>query len=243
MARPIDLRYAIANTIWVLTGSESLDVIATYNPLGYAFSDDGERLAGAAGPRLFGRPLQTSAFGRVVDILRSDPTSRRAFAPIYRPSDVGATSRDVPCTADLQFFLREGELHCVAHMRSQSALGVLPYDLFLLTMVHEAVAATLGVDLGPYEHFSGSIHYYEEEADVVESVLSEGDTELVPTQMSPMPAFNDGVAEALASAEQDLRICQASDWSNSSHISPDPYWVSLLNLLRSNHVGSRPIGM
>lgn len=58
-------------------------------------------------------------------------------------------------------------------MRSQSALMVMPYDLFLLTMLHEAMAVRLGVGLGYYHHFCGSLHYYEDEEELVDAVLRE----------------------------------------------------------------------
>jgi thymidylate synthase len=50
----------------------------------------------------------------------------------------------------LHFLARGGRLDCVTHMRSQSAFKILPSDIFVLTMLHEAVAVAAGVELGRY---------------------------------------------------------------------------------------------
>src|SRR5882724_7166698 len=45
--RSIDLGYAIANVLWTLSGSDDVESISFYNPVGRGFSDDGKRLFAA----------------------------------------------------------------------------------------------------------------------------------------------------------------------------------------------------
>ncbi len=93
----------------------------------------------------------------------------------------------------MQFLIRGNKLHCLVTMRSQSALMVMPYDLFLYTMFHECVAATIGVDLGTFTQFVGSMHIYEDEIELSSKVLSE---DLLPS-VPPMPAMSQSDANLI----------------------------------------------
>jgi thymidylate synthase len=229
--RPVDIGYAIANTVWTLTGSDSAETISFYNPNGRSFSDDGSRLFAAPGARIF-RSTEGDQLTQVVQRLKEDPSTRRAVIQIFTPSDLFADTRDCSCAVSLQFLLRDGELSCLAHMRSQSALMVMPYDLFLFTMIHEVVALRAGVKAGPYHHFCGSLHYYLDEEETVRAVLEE------ETPLSPeMPAMRDASAGALldlASAEREVRRRLSEAHHLPVDLEPfglDPYWAGLLNAL------------
>jgi thymidylate synthase len=52
-------------------------------------------------------------------------------------------------------------------MRSQSTIGVLPYDVFLFASLQCIAAAELGVGPGDYIHVSGSLHAYEDELELL----------------------------------------------------------------------------
>ena len=50
-------------------------------------------------------------------------------------------------------------------MRSNDVYLGLPHDVFSFTMIQEIVARLLGVEMGDYTHFAGSLHLYDEHAD------------------------------------------------------------------------------
>ena len=95
--------------------------------------------------------------------------TRRAVISVFTPFDLEVKTRDFPCLVSLQFLLREGVLHSVCHMRSQSALLVMPYDLFLLTMLHEAMSVRLGLVWALITTSAGSLHFYEDEEQLVDA--------------------------------------------------------------------------
>lgn len=200
--RPIDLGYAFANCLWVLSGSDDLGQIQVYNPRAKLFSDDGSTLSGATGARIF-YSSAGNQFEQVALRLRKDPPTRRAVINVYLPGDLFCESRDCPCLTHLQFLLRDGALTCIANMRSQSVLMVMPYDLVLLTMLHEAMSVWLGVTLGPYIHNCGSFHYYLDEQEIVRCVINENSP--TPFEMPPMISFNQDISDNLREAEQILR--------------------------------------
>jgi thymidylate synthase len=231
VARPVDIGYAIANVVWALSGSNDLAMIGAYNPNAHRFSDDGKTLFGAPGHRIVRSPvgdqLQLAA-----ERLRQDPSSRRAIIQVHSALDLAAQTRDYTCLVDLQFFLRGGALVCIAHMRSQSALMVLPYDLFLLTMLHEALARSLGVEPGPYHHFCGSLHYYVDEEAVVTEVIGEDSSP--PPGMPPMERYSPALRETLAAAEASVRPSLEADCAalpGAGSLDLDKYWWDLLRVM------------
>lgn len=201
-ARKLNFPFLFANLIWTLSGSDLLDMIAHYNARGVCFSDDGVTLASAFGPKLFGPT--PSQFDGIARLLLDDPSTRRAVIDLFDQTTLLRGSKDVSCALSMQFLIRNGQLDCIVYMRSQSALMVLPYDLFLFTMLHECMAARVGVPLGQYSHFCSSIHYYlDEEPQVVQTML-----ETAPTTIEPMPImteFNEDVRARIISVESKLR--------------------------------------
>ncbi len=55
---------------------------------------------------------------------------------------------------------RGSNLHMSVTMRSNDAYMGLPHDVFCFTMLQEMVAKTLGLELGEYYHYVGSMHLY-----------------------------------------------------------------------------------
>lgn len=201
--RPINVPFAIANVLWVLAGYDRLAWIDRYNQKGRQFSEGGVILEGAFGPRLFGKSKGTVA--HCIRLLAEDPSTRRAVAPIFLPTDVIKPKRDTPCAALIQFFVRNEQLHMLVTMRSQSAFNIMPYDTFLFTMVMEYVAATLGVELGFYHHVCGSLHVYEEERGAIRSSLARAEQSVVAATMPPWNLSGPFEIETILRVESELR--------------------------------------
>jgi len=201
-ARAIDSAFLFANVVWVLSGSRELKMIAPYNPKGLCFSDDGLTLASAFGPKIFSGA--STPFDRIANLLKRDPSTRRAVIDLFETSALTQGSKDVSCALAVQYLIRSHRLDCVVYMRSQSAAMVLPYDLFLFTMLHEAMARQIGRELGRYTHISGSFHYYDDEERVVQEVLNESP----PAEANPMPAmqkFSPQLRRSIVEAEIPVR--------------------------------------
>lgn len=162
--RPISIPYMFANILWTAAGDDTVNGISYWNDRAAKFSDDGDHIRSAAGPRLFGKPSQ---YAEAVNRIAKDKSTRRAVITFIDSSDLTASTRDVPCTIGLQLLRRGGQLNAVGFMRSQSALMVMPYDIALLTTIQRLAASELGLDVGSYTHFSGSFHVYDDEMDLL----------------------------------------------------------------------------
>lgn len=175
-------RFVVANFLWMLSGRDDHAWIGQYNDKGAGLAVDGH-YPGAHGRRI-GPQLR-----RVIDLLKEDPTSRRAVLQVSREEDLFTHSRDIPCVLALQFFVRDGRVELVVHMRSQNLLRVFPYDFYAFSMFQEVIAACLGLGVGMYTHQVGSLHFFEGDEDLVSKIL-DGDCNPSPT-MWPIPYIKD----------------------------------------------------
>jgi len=83
---------------------------------------------GGYGPRLFEQRGHDQV-GNVLDLLRSNPQSRRAVIQLFNAEDISRYHREVPCTTTMQFMVRDGRLHMLTTMRSNDAyIGLLLHD-------------------------------------------------------------------------------------------------------------------
>ena len=205
-------------------------MISFYNPRGFDFSRDGIQFEAAFGDRLFGGSNQmASAEAR----LREDPATRRALGIIYDSSDSHNARLDVPCAIGVQLLRRDESIECVTLMRSQSAIMVLPYDVFLFTMLQEISAVRLGCLLGNYRHYSVSFHVYEDEIDALLEACSARPSEAL-APMSPIQDASDDTLLKVFEAEKRIRKAYSSgtlDAFNVEDFNVDPYWAELLTAL------------
>lgn len=156
--RKASIDYSIGELLWYLSGSNKLTDIAPYSKAWERLSDDGEVVNSAYGYRIrYGFGFDQWQF--CVDTLRNDPYSRQAVIHIKDPSN--KPSKDVPCTLNLQYSIRDGKLYATTMMRSNDLWLGVPYDYFVFMSLQTKMAMELGVELGTYTHFASSLHMYE----------------------------------------------------------------------------------
>lgn len=235
--RKLSYHFMVAEWLWMMEGSNRLDLIQPFNNRIGDFSDDGQTLTGAYGPKL------AEQLPYVIRTLREDPSSRQAVLTLWRERP--GISKDIPCTIMFQFFLRQSGdgakvLDMIAYMRSNDAWWGLPYDLFTFTMIQQHVASELDAICGNYHHMVGSLHLYDEFIAKADKIVKQGDEtpmhqvqDHVTNHMMPLPPISTElrsvfVGLALMAKHADT----ASDiklWCNEL-ISVHP-WREMLSLL------------
>lgn len=188
-ARILNPAFAVAETVWILSGSDA-PWIFDYNARLRQYADDGV-LRGAYGPRIRKWAGNVDQLSRVVEILKEDPDSRRAMIQLYDPAQDAAGHKDVPCTLCFRFHLRAGRLHMSTTMRGQDVWIGMPYDLFFYTVLHELVAGWLGAELGVFHHHVGSLHIYENHLDQADELTSVTASAVMPDLTTPWRGFDD----------------------------------------------------
>lgn len=158
--RKASVDYSIGELLWYLSGSNKLSDISHYSKAWNNLSDDGECVNSAYGYRIqycFG----FDQWKFCVDKLKQDPFSRQALIHIKEPSD--KLSKDVPCTLNLHYQIRNDKLYATTMMRSNDIWFGVPYDYFVFTSLQTKMAMELGVGVGEYTHFASSLHLYEKD--------------------------------------------------------------------------------
>lgn len=151
--------------------------------------------------------------------MHSDPDSRRAVIPIYSPPDIGTDSNDIPCTTTLQFLIRSGCLNMITTMRSNDIYLGLPYDVFNFTMLQELVACRLGVKLGTYHHFVGSMHYYDRDSEKINAIIT-GHSETIEDMPEMNPVTIEKELENFFDFEEQLRLTGKTTIAVSAYFQP-----------------------
>jgi len=172
LCKAVNDAFLVANTLWSLSPEADAQDIIRFNERGRSFLDDAGDLVCSIPGRLFGDQPSENQLASILKILKDDAMSRRAIISFLRPTDLDTQPRDFPCPASAQFLVRDGRLDCVLYMRSQSLIGVFPYDVFLFTSMQEAVAVHLGLSPGSLFHLCGSLHIYEDEIEALNQVLA-----------------------------------------------------------------------
>ena len=161
--RKASLPAQIAETMWILAGRNDVEWLSYYLPRAAEFSDDGETWRGGYGPRLrrFGAN-GVDQLAHVVDVLRADPTSRRAVFSIYDADIDTKPGKDIPCNDIITFQSRLGELHAHVFVRSNDLMwGWSGINAFEWSVLQEVVAGILGIEVGTLTFSISSLHAYD----------------------------------------------------------------------------------
>lgn len=155
--RNMPMRYAVGELAWYLAGSNKVDDISRFAKKWAEISDDGETNNSAYGYRILHK-FGFDQWEYVQELIKKDPNTRQAVIHIKNASN--KPTKDTPCTVYLQFFLRDNKLHMSVHMRSNDIWMGVPYDMFSFCFLQMKMAMELGVEIGSYTHYAGSLHLY-----------------------------------------------------------------------------------
>lgn len=180
-ARPINPAFAIAEVIWILSGSNDAAFLTAWNSRMATFVDEGfDTLHGAYGFRLGSNPrLSKRAVGtlksslssridqmkRAAEILENQPVSRQVVLQIWDKDldlpDPSPRSLDVPCNLVSHLLVRNRRLEWFQVMRSTDLVWGLPYNLIQWTSLQEVIAGWLGLKQGTFTYVTNSLHVYQ----------------------------------------------------------------------------------
>ena len=103
---------------------------------------------------------------RIIHELRTRPNTRHAILTVYDQHqdlmNLGGRDR-VPCSMYYQFMIRKGVLHCSYTMRSCDLIKFFLADMVLAVELQYYIANHLGIGVGHFTHFIGSLHAFKGE--------------------------------------------------------------------------------
>lgn len=171
---PINLAFAIAEVVWILTGRNDSAFLNYFNKQLPKFAGEGETYHGAYGHRLR-VSLGIDQLERAYQALMAKPTSRQIVLQIWDgridlPTSSGQeASPDIPCNLISLLKVRGDKLEWLQVMRSNDIYRGLPYNIVQFTTMQEVMAGWLGLGMGDYNHISDSLHLYDSDLDSVQS--------------------------------------------------------------------------
>lgn len=100
---------------------------------------------------------------QVCATLRNDPNSRQAYLSMWDrlkdPHRTGGKAR-IPCSLGWWFVVRDGKLQVTYLQRSADFATHFTNDVFLAHGLQRWVAEKVGVEVGPFNHWIGSLHVF-----------------------------------------------------------------------------------
>lgn len=173
--RGISPSYLCGELLWYFNGMRSTEFISRFSKFWERISDDGKTSNSAYG-YIMQSKFKFNQVEKVIELLKKDPTSRRAVININTPNKDVIETKDEPCTIALQFMIRKGNLDCTAMMRSNDIWFGTPYDIAFFTELQKYIAQRLDVGYGYYTHFATSMHLYDKDYDKVQNMLERAES-------------------------------------------------------------------
>lgn len=172
----INPAFALAEVIWIVRGRQDSAFLTYFNRELPKYAGDGPTFHGAYGSRLR-QHFGIDQLDRAFSALRSKPYSRQVVLQLWDgrvdlPHDDGQEAApDIPCNVFAMLKVRNGALEWLQVLRSNDVFRGLPYNLVQFTTLHEILAGWLGLELGPYNQVSDSLHVYHDCTDYVKASL------------------------------------------------------------------------
>ena len=162
--KKIHLKSIIYELLWFLNGDTNVRFLQNN---GVSIWDEWADEHGELGP-VYGHQWRNwlSPDGRsidqiteVVEMLRSNPDSRRMIVSAWNVSDV-ANMALPPCHALFQFYVAEGRLSCQLYQRSADVFLGVPFNIASYALLTQMVARVSDLIPGEFVHTLGDAHLY-----------------------------------------------------------------------------------
>jgi thymidylate synthase len=124
----------------------------------------------------------------VLDLLRSDPDSRRMIVSAWNVSDIPRMALP-PCHAFFQFYVADGRLSCQLYQRSADLFLGVPFNIASYALLVHLMAQQTGLDVGDFIWTGGDCHIYDNHIEQV--------TEQLSRDVLPFPRIEIDKAESL----------------------------------------------
>jgi thymidylate synthase len=168
--------FHLAETVWMLAGSDDVRFLEDYNKGYRAFAEpNSDVIWGAYGKRWMWNWSEDNQGYRQMDqiqaviyLLKREPTTRRAVIAMWDSwQDVETDRNDLPCNTHIYFRIVNGELDMTVCNRSNDLVwGMLGANAVHMTYLHELVAHQIRYPIGRYHVMTNNLHVYEKHWDL-----------------------------------------------------------------------------
>jgi thymidylate synthase len=204
----IHVRSVVHELLWFLRGDTNVGYL---NEHGVTIWDEWADPDGDLGP-IYGHQWRSwpshdggtiDQLGRVVDLIRTDPTSRRLVVSAWNVADIDRMALP-PCHCLFQFHVSgDGRLSCQLYQRSADVFLGVPFNLASYALLTALIAKATGLEPGHFVHTFGDAHLYLNHLEQARLQLSR--------TPGPLPRLELGdVTDLAAISADDIRIVDYS---------------------------------
>jgi len=187
--KKIHLKSVIHELLWFLAGDTN---VAYLNAHGVTIWDEWADDRGELGP-VYGaqwRSWPTADGGsidqirRVVDEIRSNPSSRRLIVSAWNPADIDKMAL-APCHCLFQFYVADGRLSCQLYQRSADVFIGVPFNIASYALLTMMMAQVTGYAAGEFIHTLGDAHLYRNHVEQARLQLARSPRPLPTMRLNP----------------------------------------------------------
>lgn len=121
---------------------------------------------------------------RLVDTIRTDPTSRRLVVTGWNPVEADQVALP-PCHTLFQFYVADGRLSCQLYQRSADVFLGVPFNIASYALLTHMVASVCGLEPGVFVHSFGDVHLYRNHVEQAQLQLSRAPRPLPALVLDP----------------------------------------------------------
>lgn len=152
--------FHMAEAVWMLGGGQGLEFVSYYNSGMKRYSEDGATLHGAYGHR-WRKHFFRDQLHDTMDLLDSDPDTRRAYIGMFDAEVDHGERLDIPCNVGIAFRVVKGCLDMTVFNRSNDVIwGALGANAVHMTILQELMAHAIGRPMGAYRVVTSCLHGY-----------------------------------------------------------------------------------
>ena len=162
--KKVHFKSVAVELLWFLKGDTNIQYLKDN---GVSIWDEWADEAGNLGP-VYGKQWRSWAapngqtidqMARLVENLKTNPTSRRHVISAWNPADVDGMALP-PCHCLFQFYVSEGRLSCQLYQRSADVFLGVPFNIASYALLTHMVAQVVGLEVGDFVHSFGDVHLY-----------------------------------------------------------------------------------
>lgn len=170
-----NIEYLKANgvSIWDAWADENGDLGPVYGQQWRSWSDGNDR--------------KIDQLLNVIDLIKSDPNSRRLLVNAWNPGEV-ETMALPPCHFVYQFYVADNRLSCHFNMRSVDVFLGLPFNIASYALLTHLVAQQTGLQVGELIWSGGDVHLYSNHIEQAKEQLKRMPTDLPKLIIKSSPA-------------------------------------------------------
>ena len=185
--RPIAVKGAIAEAIWILKGRTDIEWLEEHKVKYWReWADKDGKLGKVYGYQMRNFESKNNTCDQLktlIDNLKSQPTGRRHLISLWNPANLSEQQLP-PCHFLSQYYLdNNNTLHQIVMQRSCDFLLGVPHDLIIYKVFLDLIAQTIGAKSGMMNYVFGDSHIYKNHIPAAKWLIENKDKIVQPSEV------------------------------------------------------------